>query len=162
MGWGEVGPGCSDDGVGAQGRPRRLPMAPRKLTGPVQDGGGGGGLPSSLLVSGADPPPSPEYNPTIAPAARRSCLSGASYWSLAGMRSAPSHRLDNCSKARHLIGLPRRLLGLAQVLFPFLLLLPPQGTTRQREGPRVNQEADVMLIGHTRPLFLNQLAGGRS
>lgn len=32
---------------------------------------------------------------------------------------------------------------------------PPQGTTRQREGPWVNQETIGVLIGYTRPPLLN-------
>lgn len=37
---------------------------------------------------------------------------------------------------------------------------PPQGTTRQREGPYVNHEATVVLIGYTRSLLLTPIGRG--
>lgn len=79
------------------------------------------------------------------------------------MRPAPSLGLADRCRARRSIGLPLSWLGLAQVFLPgSSSSSPPQSTTRQREGPSVNQEARVVLIGFVRPLLLNQLAAGRS
>lgn len=154
--------GCSDDGVGAQGRPRRLPMAPRKLTGPGPRWRRRRRPP--LLSSRLWRRPAPEPRAQVCDCSGGTSLLpfGRTLLVFGQDAAGPLSPIGQSLQGAAFDWPPAQATRIGSGFPPRSSSSPPQGTTRQREGPRVHQDATVVLIGYTRPPLLNQLAGGRS